>query len=355
MGGMQDIGFGFCAPLFANPGRAFFRTPCLERLEWEPLCQAVLECETLGYDSVFVGDHLFLGRDGAIYECWTTLAALAGMTRKIRLGPIHLCDSYRHPPLVAKMVSTLDIISGGRVEFFYDFGWREAEFTAYGVPFLTTSERIEKMTEGLDIILRLMTEPRVTFKGKYYQVKDAVCEPRPVQRPHPPVWLGESKDESMLEAITKYADVWNTTPVSIEAYDEKLSTLRRACEKAGRDYATIAKTLETQVLICRDEREIDRVFDRIHTLRPTGSGNDDDILKLFRESNPALESQPRGEEFRREFIVGTPEQVEARLRQYIHLGVTRFMLWFIDFPSLDGIRLFAKTVMPKFRPDRLSA
>lgn len=346
---MGEIGFGFCVPIFANPGRAFFRTPCFERLEWEPVCRAVLECEALGYDSIFVGDHLFLGRDGAIYECWTTLTALAGMTRKIRLGTIHLGDSLRHPALVAKMACTLDVISGGRVEFFYDFGWREAEFTAYGVPFLTNSERIEKMTEGLGMILRLMTEDRVTFKGKYYQLEDAICEPKPIQRPHPPVWLGESKDESMLEAIVKYADVWNSTPTSVEAYEEKLGVLRRACEKASRDYATIEKTLETQVLICRDEQTIDRAFERIDSLKPTDSGSDEDILKLFRESNPALELRPNGEEFRREFIIGTPEGVEARLREYIHLGVTRFMLWFMDFPSLDGIRLFARTVMPKFR------
>lgn len=109
------------------------------------------------------------------------------------------------------------------------------------------------------------------------------------------------------------------------------------------------KTLETQVLICRGEQAIDRAFERIHSLKPTDSGSDEDILKLFRELNLALELRPNGEEFRREFIIGTPEGVEARLREYINLGVTRFMLWFMDFPSLEGIRLFARTVMPKFR------
>jgi alkanesulfonate monooxygenase SsuD/methylene tetrahydromethanopterin reductase-like flavin-dependent oxidoreductase (luciferase family) len=346
---MRGIGFGFGVPIFANPGMAFFRTPCFERLEWEPVCRAVLECEKLGFDSIFVGDHLFLGRDGAIYECWTTLTALAGMTRNIRLGTIHLGDSLRHPPLVAKMACTLDVISGGRLEFFYDFGWREAEYTAYGVPFLNNRERVEKMTEGLGLILRLMTEERVTFKGKYYQVKDALCAPKPIQRPHPPVWLGENNEEGMMEAIIEYADVWNSTPAPAEAYKEKLSALQSACEKAGRDYTTMEKTLETQILICRDEREIDRTFERIDSLKPPGSSSDEDILKLFRESNPALELRPNGEEFRREFIIGTPERVEARLLEYIRLGVTRFMLWFMDFPSLDGIRLFASTVMPKFR------
>lgn len=346
---MSKIGFGFCIPIFANPGRAFFRTPCFERLEWEPIRRAVLECETLGYDSIFVGDHVFLGLEGAIYECWTTLTALAALTRKIRLGTIHLGDSFRNPALVAKMACTLDVISGGRVEFFYDFGWREAEFITHGVPFLSTGERIDKMVEGLEIILRMMTEERVTFEGKYHQVKDAVCAPKPLQKPHPPVWLGETSDEKMLAAIVKYADVWNSTPAPVEVIEQKLGVLKRACERAGRDYGTIEKTLETQILICKDAQTVDRVFEQIDSLKASDEGQDQDILKFLREANPALEGYRTKEDFRREFVIGTPDEVEAHIRQYVDLGVTRFMLWFMDFPQLDGIRLFAKTIMPKFR------
>jgi len=346
---MSQIGFGFCIPIFANPGRAFFRTPCFERLEWAPIRRAVLECETLGYDSIFVGDHVFLGREGAIYEFWTTLTALAALTRKIRLATIHLGDSFRNPALVAKMACTLDVISGGRVEFFYDFGWREAEFIAHGVPFLSTDERIDKMVEGLEIILRMMTEERVTFKGKYHRVNDALCAPKPLQKPHPPVWLGETSDAKMLAAIVKYADVWNSTPAPVEAFEQKLDALKRACENAGRDYGTIEKTLETQILICEDAQAVDRVFERIDSLKATDAGQDQDILKFLREANPALEGYRTKEDFGREFVIGTPDEVEARIRQYVDLGVTRFMLWFMDFPQLDGIRLFAKTIMPKFR------
>jgi alkanesulfonate monooxygenase SsuD/methylene tetrahydromethanopterin reductase-like flavin-dependent oxidoreductase (luciferase family) len=93
----NTIQFGFCVPIFANPGMTFFRTPAYERLEWATTRDAVMECEALGYDSVFVADHLFLGRDGAIFEGWTLLAALAGLTRRMRLAPIHLCDSFRNP------------------------------------------------------------------------------------------------------------------------------------------------------------------------------------------------------------------------------------------------------------------
>ena len=104
--------FGFCVPIFANPGMTFFRTPCYERLDWPTTRAAVLECEALGYDSVFVADHVFLGRDGAIFEGWTLLSALAEATQRVRLAPIHLCDSFRHPALAAKMIATLDVVSG---------------------------------------------------------------------------------------------------------------------------------------------------------------------------------------------------------------------------------------------------
>ncbi|HUI24872.1 MAG TPA: LLM class flavin-dependent oxidoreductase, partial [Candidatus Kryptonia bacterium] len=156
-----EIQFGFCVPIFANPGMAFFRTPCLERLDWPAVRDAVLECEALGFDSVFVADHVFLGREGAIFEGWTLLSAFAGMTRRVKLAPIHLCDSFRHPALTAKMIATLDVVSNGRFVLFYDYGWRRAEFDAYGFDFETSDdERAAKMVEGLEIITGMLTRER---------------------------------------------------------------------------------------------------------------------------------------------------------------------------------------------------
>jgi hypothetical protein len=117
----MSVHFGFCVPVFANPGMSFFRTPCWERLEWPAVRDAVLECEALGYDSLFVADHMFLGRDGAIFEGWTLLAALAGMTTRLRLAPIRLCDSFRNPALTAKMIATLDVVAR-RVQEYVDLG-----------------------------------------------------------------------------------------------------------------------------------------------------------------------------------------------------------------------------------------
>ena len=154
----RAVEFGFCVPIFANPGMAFFRTPCYERLDWPTTRAAVLECEALGFDSLFVADHVFLGRDGAIYEGWTLLSVLAGLTTRITLAPIHLCDSFRNPALTAKMIATLDVASDGRFILFYDYGWRRAEFDAYGFDFEDGDDmRAAKMAEGLQVIKGMLS------------------------------------------------------------------------------------------------------------------------------------------------------------------------------------------------------
>lgn len=345
------IRFGFAVPIFANPGMAFFRTPCFERLEWAPIARAVREAERLGYDSLFVADHMFLGRDGAMLEGWTTLAALAGLTRRMLLAPIHLCNGFRHPPLVAKMAATLDVISGGRLIFFYDSGWREAEFRAYGFPWdADVNTRLERMTEGLEIILKMLTQERTTHHGKYYHVEDALCAPQPVQQPHPPVWLGEAKDEPMLAAVARHAQCWNSMPASLPALGTKLEAVRRACAQHGRDYTTLEKSLETQVLIAESDEKIERILARIRRLKKKiDVGSDQDILQFLRATNPHLDDYSTRDKLSEEFVIGTPQEVRRRFQAYLELGFTHFMLWFMDFPSRAGLRLFAREVMPALR------
>ncbi|MEE9301571.1 MAG: LLM class flavin-dependent oxidoreductase [Alphaproteobacteria bacterium] len=341
--------FGFCVPIFANPGMASFRTPCYERLDWPTTKDAILECERLGYDSVFVADHVFLGRDSAIYEGWTLLSALAGMTERLGLAPIHLCDSFRNPALTAKMVATLDIVSDGRFILFYDYGWRRAEFDAYGFHFESSDdERAAKMDEGLTIIKGMLTTERFSFEGRFYTVKDALCAPKPVQKPFPPIWMGETNNAVMVRAITKHADVFNSMPASVEGYRQKLDTVKSACDAAGRDFSTLGLSLETQILVCRTDVEIDACFEKMEQLRPA-ERSDEDILALMKAMNPALENYSSRKDFENEFVIGTPNVVVDRLQQYTELGVTHFMLWFMDYPSLDGMRLFAEEVRPKLR------
>jgi alkanesulfonate monooxygenase SsuD/methylene tetrahydromethanopterin reductase-like flavin-dependent oxidoreductase (luciferase family) len=344
----HTIEFGFCVPIFANPGMAFFRTPCYERLDWPTTRDAVLECEALGFDSVFVADHVFLGRAGAIYEGWTLLAVLAGLTSRVKLAPIHLCDSFRNPALTAKMIATLDVASGGRVILFYDYGWRRAEFDAYGFDFEGSDDaRAAKMVEGLQVIKGMLTQPRFSFSGRYYRVRDAVCEPKCAQRPLPPIWMGETNNPVMVRAIAAHADVFNSMPASVAGLEEKLAVLQAACREQGRDFRQIGRSLETQILVAESDAAIDACFRRMETLRPS-QRSDADILAQLKATNPALERYQSRADFEQEFLIGTPPEIVRRLTEYADLGVTHFMLWFMDYPSLDGMRLFARSVRPHF-------
>jgi len=342
------IEFGFCVPIFANPGMAFFRTPCYTGLDWNVTKDAILECEQLGYDSLFVADHVFLGRDGAIYEGWTLLSALAGMTERMRLAPIHLCDSFRNPALTAKMIATLDIVSDGRFILFYDYGWRRAEFDAYGFELeASDDDRAAKMDEGLTVIKGMLTEERFSFDGRFYKVKDTLCAPKPVQQPLPPIWMGEANNHVMVRAIAKHADVFNSMPASVDGFQQKLDVVGNACAEIGRDASSLGLSLETQILVCRSDAEIDACFEKMDSLRPA-ERSDEDILAQMKATNPALESYSSREDFEHEFLIGTPDVVVDRMKEYTDLGVTHFMLWFMDYPNLDGVRLFAEEVAPRF-------
>ena len=159
--------FGFCAPIFASAGDAHVRTPLLERVEIDHLKETVLAAEAWGYDSVWVADHLILGDEGFILEGWTVLAALAGMTSRIRLGPIHLAQRFRHPAILAKMAATLDFISNGRFEFFFDpYAGTKPEADAYGLLAEPEDEAIARFEESIQLIQTMWREPHPTFQGR---------------------------------------------------------------------------------------------------------------------------------------------------------------------------------------------
>jgi alkanesulfonate monooxygenase SsuD/methylene tetrahydromethanopterin reductase-like flavin-dependent oxidoreductase (luciferase family) len=345
---MKQTKFGFCVPIFANPGMAFFRTPAYEKLDWVSIKETVLLCEKLGYDSLFVADHLFLGRDGDIWEGLSLMAALAAITEKMHVIPIHLCNNFRHPGLVAKAISTISHISKGRFELFYDYGWRKAEFDQYGIDFgQTDDERIQKMEEGLSVIKGLLENEKFSFKGKFYTLKDAICNPKPVKKV--PVWMGEANNPEMVKAIVKHADMFNSMPCSVEGFKKKLDLLKQECGKQGRDMASLDLSLETQILIRETDAEIDEVFNNFEAIKGLNNSYDQDILTQLKMTNPALESFNSRADFEDEFMIGTPDQIKAKLDKFIELGVSHFMLWFMDYPDQKGINIFAEKVMAKYR------
>ena len=349
---MSELRFGLCVPLFANPGRAFFRTPAWPDLDPPAAVDAAVTAEELGFDSVWVADHLMHGHDGGILEGWTTLCVIAGRTRRVQLGTIHLAQPFRAPAILAKMASTLDALSGGRLILFYDCGWNETEVRAYGLPWPEEGERIARMEEGLRLIDALWTaEAPLDFRGEYFRTEGAICRPRPVLRDGrspgggPPVWLGEARDARWVDAVCRHADGWNSAPASPARLEEKLSRVREGCARAGRDPRSLTLSLESHVLLAPTEAETRDLARRITQLPPSPRGRQRNDLVAYADgsdSRPLREVAP-------DVLGGSPEAVVEQVREYAAMGVRHFMLWFLDFPALDGMRLFAQQVLPALR------
>lgn len=348
---MKKIKFGFCVPVYANPGLAFCRTPAYKKLDWDSIRKTVLYCEELGYDSIFIADHVFWGRDGAIWEGMSLMAALAAITRKLQIIPIHLCNNFRHPGLVAKAFATMSHISDGRVELFYDYGWRKKEFDAYGFDFCgSAEERIAQMIEGIEVIKGLLEEDEFSFTGKFYKLKNAICNPKPIKKI--PIWLGETNNSKMTSAIVQYADVFNSMPCSLEAFQNKLDMIKLECEQQGRDFAQFGFSLETQILIRENESELDKVFSDYKELEKYNNSRDEDVLAQFKATNPTKAGYYSRQDLEKQYLIGTPRKIKEQLDAFIAKGVSHFMLWFMDYPDDTGIKLFAEKIFPRYINER---
>lgn len=342
---MSHIQFGFCVPIFANPGVQLFRTPHYATLDAQTTLRIAREADELGYDSLWVADHLMLGKDEAILEGWTTLAALAGSTRTAKLGMIHQANLFRPAPIAAKMAASLDQISGGRLIHFIDTGTQRREHLAYGLEWSDDAEeRTARLIESIELTLALWTSSKpVDYAGTFYQVSGAVCAPRPVQQPHPPIWLGEAHPAT-LKACARYAQGWNTVPVPISELRTRLASLAAACEQAGRPFEHIEKSLEIQVLIAPDRAAIRHQLRAIFQRAPAGQTPDAELAAFVDGTSDQLPGTMTDT-----WLVGTPDEVEQRIHAYITEGISHFMLWFVDAPDQAGMRLFAEQVAPRFR------
>ncbi len=345
---MRPNQFGYCVPIFAWPGGGLFRTPNFPALDSQAALQTAVQADALGYDSIWVADHLMLGKDEAILEGWTTLAAIAGATRRAKLGIIHQAHFFRQPAVAAKMIATLDQLSGGRFIYFADTGTRAGEHQAYGLHYPEAMEdRMPDFLEGLELTLKLwQTTPNnpLTFAGRYYHVKGAVCTPHPVSQPHPPIWFGEAHPLT-LQAAARYGQGWNSVPVGLAEMQRRLTDLKAACQTIGRDFDELEISYETQILIAPSRAAIRDKLKAMLALTPPGveTPPDADFQAFVRGESDVY---PRY--LTETGLVGTPDEVKSQLQSYIGLGVSHFMLWFLDAPESDGMRLFAEQVAPTF-------
>jgi alkanesulfonate monooxygenase SsuD/methylene tetrahydromethanopterin reductase-like flavin-dependent oxidoreductase (luciferase family) len=285
----------------------------------------VLECERLGYHSVWLDDHLMYN-NWPILECWTTLSALSSLTSKIRLGTMVSCNAHRNPALLAKMAATFDVLSGGRLEFGIGAGTQQVEHEAYGFDFSKPSDRIERLAEALEVTKQLWTQEKANYQGKYYSLKDACCEPKPLQKPYPPITVGGSGEVLIRKVTAPYADRfdWGFFP-STEEYERKLLVLEKQCKIIGRNFGEIEKSFWPggQVTIAHNYKELN---EKISELKPAKVSIKD---------------------FKKGALAGTPDECIEQLQAYVGLGVNYFMLFFSDLPRLDGLKLFAEDVLSK--------
>ncbi|MEJ5254454.1 MAG: LLM class F420-dependent oxidoreductase [Acidimicrobiales bacterium] len=294
--------------------------------KWARAVEIAELAERLGYDSLWVYDHFHnvpAPAHEAVFECWTTLAAISQRTSRIRLGQMVGCASYRNPGLLAKITSNLDVMSGGRLDWGIGAGWYEHEYRAYGYEFLPARDRIRMLRETVEIVKLMWSEPDAHYEGRHFTISGAQCDPKPVQRPHPPIWIGGGGEQLTLRVVARLADRSNFGGKPHE-FAHKCEVLKQHCLAVGRDYDEILKTWSPEVFIREDEREIEAGGTRSFWGEP---------FESWRDGN----------------LVGTPEQVCEKIRVYQQLGVEGIVAWCSDYPDTETLQLLAEKVLPEFR------
>ena len=297
-----------------------------QKIDFSKIREAAELCDQLGFHSIWFYDHILgMGAiDLDIYEAWTMMSALSTVTSQVRIGTLVLCNSFRQPSLLAKMGATLDVISNGRLEFAIGAGWFEPEYKAYGYDFPDTKTRIQQMKESVKIIRSMWTEEKATFNGKHYQIVDAYCNPKPVQKPHPPIIIGGGGEKYLLRAAAELADEWNCPGTNALEYDRKLATLKKHCSDIGRDINNIKISQQTICVIAKDKKELEEKI----PIAKKRYGFFGDIEKFG--------------------IIGTPDQCIKKIEDNAERGITKYTIFFSDYMDPDTLRLFAKEVIPAF-------
>jgi F420-dependent oxidoreductase-like protein len=215
---------------------------------WDDILRVFREADAIPvFEHGWVFDHFTpLGGnpEGPCLEGWTLLAALAARTERLRVGVMVTGNTYRHPAVLANMGATVDQIAHGRLDFGIGAGWNELEHAMYGIPLYAPAERIHRLDEACEVIRLLWTEPRANFEGRYYQLHDARCEPKPIQRPHPPFVIGGSGERLTLRVVAKYAAIWNFAGGPVEDFRQKSAKLDEHCAAIGRDPASIERSVQ---------------------------------------------------------------------------------------------------------------
>src|SRR5437588_1343992 len=273
---------------------------------YEAMTRVAQEAEAQGFRSLWLYDHFHTFHTPVqeiTFECWTSCAALARDTQRIRIGQMVTCNSYRNPALLAKMASTVDTLSHGRLVLGIGAGWYENEYLAYGYPYPSTRERLQRLKEAVQVILAMWTQEEATFEGTYHQVRGAINQPKGVQKPHIPLLIGGGGEKVTLKLVAQYADACNIGG-DIATIKHKLEVLKQHCEDVGRDYNQIRRTVNIDYC----------------ALAPT--------VAQARAKLPPEELEDI--EKRESSLIGTPQMMRQRIAEYEEVGIQELIIHFVD-------------------------
>lgn len=300
---------------------------------WPTMLQVAKTIEEVGYESLWVYDHFHtvpVATQEVTYEAWTLMAALAATTDRIRLGQMCTCNSYRPPSYLAKVAASIDVISGGRLEMGIGAGWYEHEYDGYGYEFPKPSVRIGMLREGIEIMQRMWTEEEVSYSGEFYDLKGAICQPKPVQQPHIPFWVAGGGEKLTLNVAARYAKYTNFG-LTLDEFVNKSAILKGHCDEVGTEFNAIVRSSNFNV-IC-EETESD-VEERVGW-----------IMDQYRQFVPP-ERLERLEDMAREFA-GTPSQLIEKFGPWVDAGLSYGIAYFAEAAfDTSGLERFAREVVP---------
>lgn len=302
---------------------------------WSTISGLAVHADAGPWESVWVYDHMHTApytRSEATHEAWSLMAGLGAVTSRVRLGQMCTCIGYRNPVLLAKAASTVDMISGGRVEMGIGAGWYQSEFEAYGYGFPSAGERLAMLDEGVQIMREAWTNGEVGFEGEHYRVDGAIVQPRPLQEGGIPLWIAGGGERKTLRTAAAYADYTNFDGTA-EGFARKSEILRRHCEDLGRDPAEITRSANYNVAIGETEREVSDRLAFIHDRMTRFVGADEADRQLA-----AYQGLP---------AVGTPEQIVENLTGLERLGMDYGIFYFPEIADdTSGLALFEREVIP---------
>ncbi len=292
---------------------------------YETMTRVAQVAEEVGFDSIWLFDHFHTvpqPTQEVTFECWTSTAALARDTKRVRIGQMVTCNGYRNPALLAKMASTVDVLSHGRLDFGIGAGWYEHEYRAYGYDYPDAPTRLRYLREAVQVILKMWTEDEAVFEGKYYQVRGAINQPKGVQKPHIPLLIGGGGEKVTLKLVAQYGDACNIGHLDNEGLVHKFNVLKQHCESVGRDYNEIRRNVLFNCAIAETDAEALKKADVFQRNIPSGR-------------------------FREQALVGTPEAIRTRLREIEQAGAQEVIIYLPDAASLESVRLFARECIRK--------